>query len=41
MHKRNWMYITSEPKNDVYRYLVDLAFDLCDELTLDIRKELN
>ncbi|RXA21455.1 stage III sporulation protein AH [Methanosarcina sp. MSH10X1] len=34
------MYITSEPKNDVYRRLIDLAFDLCDEFTLVIRKEI-
>lgn len=32
------MIITSEPKNDVYRRLVDLAFDLCDEFILVVRK---
>ena len=32
--------ITSEPKNDVYRFLVDLAFDLCDEFILVVRKDL-
>ncbi|MGA9188190.1 MAG: stage III sporulation protein AH [Methanosarcina sp.] len=32
--------ITSEPKNDVYRLLVDLAFDLCDEFILVVRKDL-
>lgn len=31
--------ITSEPKNDVYRLLVDLAFDLCDEFILVVRKK--
>ncbi|MDD4621422.1 MAG: hypothetical protein PHQ15_11505 [Methanosarcina sp.] len=34
------MYITSEPRNDVYRYLIDLAFDLCDEFILVTRKEI-
>lgn len=32
--------IDSEPKNDVYRSLVDLAFDLCDEFILVVRKEI-
>lgn len=36
----NLMYITSEPRNDVYRYLIDLAFDLCDEFILVTRKEI-
>lgn len=40
MYKRNLMYITSEPRNDVYRHLIDLAFDLCDEFILVIRKEI-
>jgi hypothetical protein len=33
------MIIASEPKNDVYRHLLDLAFDLCDEFILVVRKE--
>jgi hypothetical protein len=33
------MIITSEPKNDIYRRLLDLAFDLCDEFILVVRKE--
>jgi hypothetical protein len=40
MYRRNLISITSEPKNDVYRRLIDLAFDLCDEFTLVIRKEI-
>ncbi len=39
MYRRNLIDITSEPKNDVYRHLIDLAFDLCDEFTLVIREE--
>ncbi len=31
--------IISEPKNDVYRRLVDLAFDLCDEFILVVHKK--
>jgi hypothetical protein len=34
------MIITSEPKNDVYRRLVDLAFDLCDEFILVVHEDL-
>lgn len=34
------MIITSEPQNDVYRHLVCLAFDLCDEFILVVRKDL-
>lgn len=31
--------IISEPKNNVYRLLVDLAFDLCDEFILVVHKK--
>lgn len=33
------MLITSEPKNNIYRSLIDLAFDLCDEFILVLHKE--
>lgn len=32
--------INIEPKNDTYRLLVDLSFDLCDEFILVVRKDL-
>jgi len=34
------MEFISEPKNDAYRDLVDLAFDLCDEFILVVCNEL-
>jgi len=39
MYRRNFISITSEPKNDVYRRLIDLAFDLCDRFTLVVYEE--
>lgn len=39
MYRRNLISITSEPKNDVYRCLIDLAFDLCDEFTLVLKND--
>jgi len=33
------MIITSDPKNDVYKSLIDLAFDVCDEFILVVHKE--
>ena len=37
--RRLTMLITSEPKNNIYRSLIDLAFDLCDEFILVLHKE--
>ena len=39
MYRRNLIDIASEPKNDVYRHLIDLAFDLCDRFTLVVYEE--
>ena len=33
--------IDSEPKSDVYWHLIDLAFDICDEFILVVRKEID
>jgi len=34
------MFIESEPKDKVYRDLIDLAFDICDEFLLVVRNDL-
>lgn len=33
------MFINSDPKDHVYRDLIDLAFDTCDEFILVVRKD--
>lgn len=33
------MIITSDPQNDVYKSLIDLSFDVCDEFILVVRKD--
>lgn len=34
------MFITSNPKDKIYRDLMDLAFDICDEFILVVRNDL-
>jgi hypothetical protein len=33
------MFIKSDPKGNVYKSLIDLAFDVCDEFILVVRKD--
>lgn len=33
------MFICSDPRDDVYKNLIDLAFDVCNEFILVVRKE--
>ncbi|MBZ9687345.1 stage III sporulation protein AH [Clostridium estertheticum] len=35
------MFIEIDPKNDVYKNLIDLAFDVCNEFILVVRKNLD
>lgn len=35
------MFIEINPKNDVYKNLIDLAFDVCNEFILVVRKDLD
>lgn len=33
------MFIITDPKSDIYKNLIDLAFDICDEFILVVRKD--
>lgn len=35
------MFIKSDPRNEVYYKLIDLAFDICDQFVLVVRKDLS
>ncbi len=35
------MFIENNPENKVYRDLIDLAFDICDEFILVVRRDID